>query len=221
MKVRSQPEDIHREVVSKGFYFADDAVTGLRIEKLVQQQAPLTSANGLKFCHSNVVNHHVIRPYFMTFFDHFGLILYRSLGPLGADYCYKTSVARPNRDSIFVHLVGKGTRMIVWEGSHLHSLDYHKSDRNLWWVPSESLKEAGVNPVEVSFKQGGFIITDPRTCFSVKEGFTVTLGFGNPDVLAKWGRIELAATMEMHKIVGDMLSPRFEMNVRFVPPEYS
>jgi hypothetical protein len=59
MKVRSQPEDIQREVVSKGFYFADDAVTGLRIEKLVQQQAPLTSANGLKFCHSNVVNHHV------------------------------------------------------------------------------------------------------------------------------------------------------------------
>ncbi|KAK0368059.1 hypothetical protein CABS03_06578 [Colletotrichum abscissum] len=116
---------------------------------------PFASADGLSFCNETVLKSAQIRPVLESFFDWFGLGLYRAFGTAPGDYTFRQSDPDSNVESLLVQLWSEGSKVTVWKGSHRHQLPSVRGENFLWRVPRAILKRLGLEPVEVTFERGG------------------------------------------------------------------
>ncbi|KAH7309106.1 hypothetical protein B0I35DRAFT_482837 [Stachybotrys elegans] len=212
----TEEDKVWLDLAQNGFHYHNDPISGIRIDRLVQTQTPLTSINGLRFFNSQLLHNHELRPILLTLFERFGLLLYRSHAADDADYCYKTSARHAEQDGVIVHLISSNAKVSFWNASHRLPLTYERSDKNLWHVPRSVLEAEGLTRTDLTFKQGGFIITDPRTCFNIQEGFVITIALGERPLLERFGRVDVVWNPEVERMIQSMESNRFTMNVRYV-----
>jgi hypothetical protein len=210
----SMAEESHNAIIADGFYLSQDTLIGQTIEQRERNSIPSASAAGLQLCKSTVLDHQRIRPALDSFFEWFGLGLYRSLGARPGDYCFRISNAEPDVDALIVHLFCKGSKIELWSGSHRHRLVYHRGENNLWLVPRASLRLAGLQPTTVAFPDGGFAIVDARVPLTIIEGNTITFGFGTKDVLLnEWMPMEIPRTPGVEQTIASM---RIGVNVKYI-----
>ncbi|KAI1318085.1 hypothetical protein F5Y16DRAFT_414507 [Xylariaceae sp. FL0255] len=179
---------------------------------------PFASAPGLKFCSTNVLNNKQIRPVLDSFFEWFGLGLYRSLGKRHGDYCFKKNNLEQSVDGLIVHLFSKGSRFTIWRGAHRHKLHYIWGENSLWLTPRAFLYGLGLEPVEVTLEQGGFAIVDSRIPLSIARGTTTTFGFGTKEVVHQWKPMEIPQTPDIEETIASMKSANFGVNVMYNRP---
>ncbi|KAK7403723.1 hypothetical protein QQX98_010495 [Neonectria punicea] len=154
----SSVELIRKAILENGFYFSKDTTVGERVEKMDEDATPFASAGGLQFCKVNVLDNPCIRPVLDSFFEWFGLGLYRSFGARPGDYTFRKSDPESEVDCLLVHLLRKGSMVTFWGGSHGHLLPSIKGENNLLLVPRaflRSLRRHGVLPTKVLFEHGG------------------------------------------------------------------
>lgn len=86
---------------------------------------------------------------------HWGLAKIYKSEVLPSDKAY-FFVDGPNIQVILVLLWSPGSRIILFEGSHLTELDDKKmSDFGIRTLPREQMKKEGISEVRVEMKQGG------------------------------------------------------------------
>ncbi|PVI02629.1 hypothetical protein DM02DRAFT_641106 [Periconia macrospinosa] len=176
---------------------------------------PFASAGGLQFCKSNVLDNPRIRPVLESFFDWFALGLYRSIGAFPGEYSFRKSDPEAKVDTLLVQLWSKGSRASFWGGSHRHQLPCVKGENNLWRVPRVRLKHLNLEPTEVTFEQGGFIL-DPRIAVEVTKGTATTFAFGTKEVVGAWRPMRLPKSQDIEKTVTSMEGTNFGMNVAYL-----
>ncbi|KAF2182597.1 hypothetical protein K469DRAFT_752086 [Zopfia rhizophila CBS 207.26] len=212
----SSAEDTRNAILQNGFFFDQDALLGELIEKMDKDGIPFASAGGLQFCKINVLDNPRIRPVLESFLGWFALGLYRSIGAFPGDYIFRKSDPEVKVESLLVQLWSKGSRVSFWGGSHHHELPSVKGENNLWRVPRVSLKQLGLEPIEVTFEQGGFTILDPRIAVEVKEGTATTFAFGTKEVVSTWSPMRLPKSQDIEQTVARMEGTNFGMNVAYM-----
>ena len=71
------------------------------------------------------------------------------------DYAFRQSDPSSKTESLLIQFWKKGSRVTYWKGSHLEQVATMKGENNLWRAPRVALTRLGLEPVEVSFENGG------------------------------------------------------------------
>ncbi|CEL00942.1 hypothetical protein ASPCAL00534 [Aspergillus calidoustus] len=210
----SSLKDSGGDFFKDGFVFVKDGEAGNAVEEMEANSIPFASKRGFEFFKVNVLDDPRKRRILDSIFEWFGLGLYRTFGAMPGDYAFRQSDPASGPESLLVHIWKKGSRVVYWKASHLQQVVTTKGENNLWRAPRVALRHAGLEPVEVTFENGGFSIRDTRLFVEVSEGSAITFGIASRDVLERWW-----APMKLHKsleeVVRKIEGPNFGMNVEY------
>ncbi|KAL5400096.1 hypothetical protein PMIN03_012576, partial [Paraphaeosphaeria minitans] len=78
---------------------------------------------------------------------------------------------------LVVQLFPPGSTIVFYKRSHLHALRAQNGKIGLLQVPPERLHGKGIEPCEVTMKDGGCAIIDARLAFQIIEGNTIMIAF--------------------------------------------
>ncbi|KAJ5091677.1 hypothetical protein NUU61_006547 [Penicillium alfredii] len=216
----SSVEDLGRGFFRDGFLFVKDTQAGQRVEEMETNSIPFASERGLGFYKINVLDDPRKRHTLDSSFKWFGLGLYRTFGAMPGDYAFRQSDPASGLESLLIQFWKRGSKVTFWKASHLEQVVTMKGENNLWRAPRVALTRLGLEPVEVTFENGGFSIRDTRLFVEVSEGSAITFGIASKDVLDKWW-----APMKLHesleKVVNKMEGPNCGMNVTYFDGKYS
>lgn len=71
------------------------------------------------------------------------------------DYAFRQSDPVSGTESFLVQFWKKGSKVTFWKASHLEQVVTMKGENNLWRAPRVALTRLGLEPVEVTFEDGG------------------------------------------------------------------
>ncbi|CRG88238.1 hypothetical protein PISL3812_05265 [Talaromyces islandicus] len=202
------------DFLKNGFLSVKDAEAGERVEEMERNSVLFASERGLQFYKVNVLDDPRKRQILDSSFKWFGLGLYRTFGAMPGDYAFRQSDPSSGLESLLVHFWKKGSKATFWKASHIERVITTRGENNLWRAPRVALRGLGLEPVEVTFENGGFSIRDTRLFVEVSEGSAITFGIASRDVLRKWwAPMKLPRTLE--KVVAEMDEHNCGMNVTF------
>ncbi|KAH7137577.1 hypothetical protein EDB81DRAFT_655809 [Dactylonectria macrodidyma] len=211
-------EDAQRALREDGFIDLQDTRIGEYVQQMELRKFPFFSKWGLESCKTYVFDDEVRR---------IPKLLVNLLGPcrLGHWLRYK---AEPNHvealitggreaglGALGIHQIAKGSRITFYPGSHLVDLPTKKTEetkRGLHETTDAALREAGCEPVEKEFPDGGLIIRAGRLYVSLKEGYVITIVFATKQVLASWPEIELPPIAELIRNVIKLETEKIQVN---------
>ncbi|KAJ5198744.1 uncharacterized protein N7498_007861 [Penicillium cinerascens] len=202
------------DFIKDGYIFEKDAGTGQQVEEMEANLIPFASEAGLHFYKSNVLDDTRKRQVLDSCFPWFGLGLYRTFGAMPGDYAFRQSDPFSKTESLLIQFWKKGSRVTYWKGSHLEQVATMKGENNLWRAPRVALSRLGLEPVEISFENGGFSIRDTRLFVEVSEGSAITFGIASEDVLKKWWA-PMKLPRSLQTVVSNMEGDNFGMNVTY------
>ncbi|KAJ5292154.1 hypothetical protein N7478_001405 [Penicillium angulare] len=206
--------DVGGELAGDGFLYKEDAEAGHRVKEMEVNSIPFASEAGLQFYKINVLDDPSKRQILDSYFQWFGLGLYRTFGAMAGDYAFRQSDRSSKTESLLIQFWKKGSKVTFWKGSHLAQVATMKGENNLWRAPRVALTRLGLEPVEVDFENGGFSIRDTRLFVEVSAGSAITFGVAAEDVLKKWWS-PMKLPRSLQRVVSDMDGPNFGMNVTY------
>jgi hypothetical protein len=71
------------------------------------------------------------------------------------DYAFRQSDPGSGLESLLIHFWKKGSKATFWKSSHLKQVVTTKGENNLWRAPRVALTRLGLEPVEITFENGG------------------------------------------------------------------
>lgn len=71
------------------------------------------------------------------------------------DYAFRQSDPLSGPESLLIHFWRIGSKVTFWEASHIEQVVTMKGENNLWRTPRVALTRLGLQPVEVTFENGG------------------------------------------------------------------
>ncbi|KAH7308969.1 hypothetical protein B0I35DRAFT_453560 [Stachybotrys elegans] len=182
---------------------------------------PFASAEGLGFFRVNVADYPVSRPIkraLDTFFEWFGLGLYKTFGARAGDYNFRKTRSASDVDCLIIHLLTKGSRVTCWKGSHVKPLPHMEGENNLWLVPRAALRRIpDIAPMEATFEEGGFMIRDPGTVVEISKGHAITFAVGRKEVLRKsWKPMKMPRSKELEDEVALLHDRNVGVNIEYL-----